>query len=471
MHTYELWFRLPYNEDLAREMIHACVRPGDRRSPLPKGTRIGEITKIRIIAIPGSEERGIMPTFTAFEALIRITDVAVKTIGELTSDDLRDCSWDARTGRDVKQHLEKIYGRSFGDRELVTLIRWDYLHKHKGAPPMRNLTELTREGILAIGAKAKDNPDSLDLPSFALGIANKDYPARTPFLWNRVYAALGLETRNVRMFADPENAPEIFGAFRGDPRYIGGDVGVGYKDRVLGLLDDIDPLAQAMGAINVIRKINGKLKGYNTDGAGFAESIENIFLKRLESLRDKKIVLLGAGGTANAIAFALAAKGASVIILNRTVAKAADLADRVNRYFGRHLASSGGRDALSESAAWAHAIVSIIDDPHSDLDRFSVLAPIELPATPEHIAENLEAAGELLRQVHESTVIADVMLRDHDTATIAQAKHMGFETLDGSPMVLNQAIEAFSIVNEEALSALGADRETVAKIMKDAAGA
>lgn len=335
---------------------------------------------------------------------------------------------------------------------------------------MRSSTvhQLVEAGLATIGKKAKDNPNSLDFGQFAIGIANKDYAAQTPFLWNSVYESLGLPVRNIRMFGEPENAATIFQAFRDDPRCIGGDVGVGYKDRVLDLLDDIDPLAKVMGAINVMVKTNRGLKGYNTDGRGFAESIEAVFRKRSESLKDKLIVLLGAGGTANAIAFALAEKGARIIILNRTVSKAEGLAGRVNGYFGHHVADFAGRDVLKEKLSGADAAVSIIDDPHSDLDKFSALAAIELPATAGNVAKNFAEAETLLKQLPKTIVIADVMLRADDTATVAQAKEMGFETLDGLPMVLNQAIEAFCLVNEKILAAAGANRETVAKVMREA---
>jgi shikimate dehydrogenase len=461
---YELWFRAVYQKDLARRKIHAAVRPGDRRFPLPKGMRIGEVARIRIIVKPGSEEHGIAPAFNGFETRVRITDLVVKTIGELSRDDLRHCSEDARTGESVKKHLQEIYGRHFDDKEPVTVVHWEYLT----GVSMNDLTRLITRWIATIGVKAKDNPDSLDFDQLAVGIANKDYPAQTPFLWNRVYRSLGANTRNVRIFADPVHAPAIFTAFRNDPRYIGGDVGVGYKDRVLGLLDDIDPLAKVMGAVNVVVKTENGLTGYNTDGDGFAESLESVFRKRSEPLRDKTIVLLGAGGTANAIAFALANRGASIVILNRTVSKAEDLAGRVNQYFQRQAASFAGRDALAEKVAHAHAIVSIIDDPHSDLDKFSALAPIDLPATGESIGRNIAEAARLLDRLPRTVVIADVMLRDHDTATIAQAKKMGFETLDGLPMVQNQAVEAFYLVNQKLLSSKGMDRRMVADIMQGA---
>lgn len=129
--AYELWFRMPYEKELADESIHAAVRPGDRRLPAPKGTRVGEAVRVRIIVEPGSEELNIQPVFNRFETHVRITDLVVKTIGELSGDDLRFCSQDARNAEAVKSHLQKIYHRDFGDEELVTVIHWEYLKENR----------------------------------------------------------------------------------------------------------------------------------------------------------------------------------------------------------------------------------------------------------------------------------------------------------------------------------------------------
>ncbi|HYE22585.1 MAG TPA: hypothetical protein VD998_03280 [Verrucomicrobiae bacterium] len=325
--------------------------------------------------------------------------------------------------------------------------------------------ELVHSGVIQIGTKARGNPDSLDFPKLAVGIANKDYPAKTPFLWGSVYEKVGLAVRNVRTFGEPENAEVIFAAFRNDPQYIGGDVGVGFKDRVLQLLDDIDPLAKVMGAINVVVKTSKSLKGYNTDGVGFAVSLADAFGGGQDALQGRHVILLGAGGTTNAIAFALVQRGCDVTILNRTVSKAEDLADRINAYFGRKAADFGGRDAIGNVISNASAVVSVIDDPHSPLDQFSALGEIQLPPTKESIEANLAQAAEILGRLPKDAVVADVMLRNTDTATIAQAKAMGFKTLDGLPMVYNQAVEAFWLVNEEDLNSKGVGKQQVADIM------
>ena len=329
------------------------------------------------------------------------------------------------------------------------------------------ISDLISNGILTVGKKAKHNPEFSVLSRFAAGVANKDYPAQTPFLWNSVYEALGMTERNIRTYGDPANAAEIFAALKADPNYIGGDIGVGFKDQVLGLLDDIDPLAAVMGAINVIVKTEKGLKGYNTDGEGYARSLDEAFEFR-GGLAGQRVMLLGAGGTTNAIGFALAAHGASLVILNRTAEKALSLASRINQYFGKDLAIGAGRDVIPDMLPTVKAVVSVIDDPASPLDQYFALADIVLPATPENIAANHQQAEKILQTLPKETIISDVMLRASDTATIRMAKQASLPTLDGLPMVFNQAVEAFSLVNATRLADLGISRSQISKIMQQA---
>lgn len=352
----------------------------------------------------------------------------------------------------------------------------------------QHIDKLVEGKVLAIGQKAKNNPETLDYPAFCLGIANKDYPAMTPALWNQTYKALGLTNRNIRLFGDPANIVQILDAFKADSRYLGGDIGVGFKDKAPQLLDELDPLAREMQAVNVVVKLpDGRLKGYNTDGLGFAISLEQAMthhkkliaggdgiahaeiVKVPGSLKGKKIVILGAGGTSNAIAFSLAEKGAELVILNRTVAKAEILGKRLNQYFGREIAKFGGRDQVKPEVKDAAAIVSVIDDPSMPLDKYSALGTINLPETPENISANLAEAQQILASLPKGVIISDVMLRQEDTATIREAKKAGLSTLDGQPMVLYQAIEAFWLVNQSALKAKGITKEKIAQIMIKAA--
>jgi shikimate dehydrogenase len=102
-----------------------------------------------------------------------------------------------------------------------------------------------------------------------------------------------------------------------------------HKVSVCSLLDEMDQVAQAIGAVNTVVNTNGHLKGYNTDWLGILRPLE----KRL-SLANKRVAILGAGGAAQAAAYACTNAGAHITIFNRTVAKAQQLAASYNSSFG-----------------------------------------------------------------------------------------------------------------------------------------
>ncbi len=94
-----------------------------------------------------------------------------------------------------------------------------------------------------------------------------------------------------------------------------------YKQEVLEYMERVDPLGAAVGAVNTVVRVQGKLFGYNTDVVGVVEPLSQAL-----SLRGAKILVLGAGGAARAAVFGLRAEGAQVFIYNRTRTKAQALA-------------------------------------------------------------------------------------------------------------------------------------------------
>ena len=84
-----------------------------------------------------------------------------------------------------------------------------------------------------------------------------------------------------------------------DLDFVGVNLTVPHKVAALGLAHEVDESAREIGAINTIKCVNGKLHGFNTDGRGFARAIREEFAV---DLRDLRILLLGAGGAARAIA-------------------------------------------------------------------------------------------------------------------------------------------------------------------------
>ena len=102
----------------------------------------------------------------------------------------------------------------------------------------------------------------------------------------------------------------------------GFNITVPHKSDIIPFLDELDPLSQAIGAVNTVVNENGKWIGYNTDGYGYVRGLLTI----LPTLSDKKVMLIGAGGAARAIYFTLAhEKVKKIDIVNRTLEKAENL--------------------------------------------------------------------------------------------------------------------------------------------------
>jgi len=128
-----------------------------------------------------------------------------------------------------------------------------------------------------------------------------------------------------------------------------------HKVAVIQFLDELDQLADKIGAVNTIVNNDGVLKGYNTDATGFLQAL----LERGIELKEKSVVILGAGGASRAISFILAERGSSLVILNRTWDKAKICADRISKIFQRETtALKLNRENLATSLSQADILVN-----------------------------------------------------------------------------------------------------------------
>lgn len=111
---------------------------------------------------------------------------------------------------------------------------------------------------------------------------------------------------------------------------LGLNVSVPFKQEVMKYLVDIDKGAKDIGAVNTLVRVDGGFKGYNTDMLGLKKALYSDGIQ----IKDEKVIILGAGGAAKAIAYLMALEGASKIyILNRTYDKAAAIAEEINKCF------------------------------------------------------------------------------------------------------------------------------------------
>jgi 3-phosphoshikimate 1-carboxyvinyltransferase len=123
----------------------------------------------------------------------------------------------------------------------------------------------------------------------------------------------------------------LFAAMRRDPAYVGCNVTIPYKERAVSLVDRAARTAAIVGAVNVVaRRTDGTLDGHNTDVVGVLATLDAHAI----DVRGKRACVLGAGGAAAAVVYALAQRGpAELVVVNRTVQRADALVARL----GRHL--------------------------------------------------------------------------------------------------------------------------------------
>lgn len=460
----ELWFREDEKELIERKEITATVRAGDRTSETedPKGGyREGRFITLKI----QKEDGG----FDLSETMAVPYSVQKKKLGDTEPLDLEGTPLATKTKAELIEKLKRLYGREFTDDDIVTIVQFEYKDNLKEAG------DLVQTKTLSFAREPKDNPENLDFSSYTVPLIEHDYPAKTPVMWNAAYREFGIDAGNIMLVGNPKQCGHILDVLRRDAKYKGGGAGVGFKERAIPFLDEIDPLAKEIGAVNfVLRTPEGNFKGFNTDGIGYAQSLEDAFRERGEELAGKKAVILGAGGAGNAVAFALAEKGMKVVILNRTVAKARDLADKINKYFKKtevdEMVRFRGEELTVAEVRDANAIVNVsLKGSAGELEKYSALAPARLPATEENIRENLKQAEEVLHAIPQGAVISDIVLGKKPTPLLQSAKDAGLETLDGIPMVINQGVEAFWLLYGQELQVKNITKEQVAEVMKRAA--
>jgi shikimate dehydrogenase len=224
-----------------------------------------------------------------------------------------------------------------------------------------------------------------------------------------------LDATYVPMAVPPE---KFAAALRALPAlgFAGANVTVPHKEAALATVDEATAEARAVGAVNtVVVQKNGSLLGSNTDGHGFLANLRD-FLPTWNA-RGKRIVILGAGGAAKAIAWTLYAEGAEIRIVNRTPARADDL-----------VASLGNR---ARSVAWDSCAAAFEDA--AMLVNSTTLGMKGQP--------RLEVD---LGPLAADAIVVDIVYNPLDTDLLLRARQRGNPTVDGIGMLLHQARAGFT---------------------------
>ncbi len=146
----------------------------------------------------------------------------------------------------------------------------------------------------------------------------------SPCIHNACFKALGLNYCYLCFAIELAQLGDAITSIRA-LKIAGVNVTVPYKEKVMKFLDKIDPVAKKIGAVNTITLKKNKLIGSNTDWIGAQKALEE-----KAELKNKKVLLIGAGGAARAVCFALRKKKAHILIANRTRERAVVLAQEFN---------------------------------------------------------------------------------------------------------------------------------------------
>lgn len=244
----------------------------------------------------------------------------------------------------------------------------------------------------------------------------------SPTMHNAAIAALGLHYIYIPFSVPPDDiGPAIRSlAVLG---IIGVNLTIPHKERVLPFLDEVDPEARVIGAVNTVRNLEGRLVGYNTDGEGFYRPLAESGM----SVRGKRAVVLGAGGAARSVVYRLLREGAIVTLANRTLERAERLAQEIGAAAGNSVdvIDLADADAMRSALGGAELLVnttSVGMFPHADAE----------PPIPSAL-------------IHPKLFVYDLVYNPTETRLLAEAGERGSSTMNGVAMLAHQGAAAFEI--------------------------
>lgn len=228
-------------------------------------------------------------------------------------------------------------------------------------------------------------------------------------MYNAAFEALGLNYAYIPLVVkDLKKAAEGIRSL--DISAVG--VTIPYKIDLIPFLDELDENAKRIGAVNVVLNKEGKLIGGNTDGTGAVMA-----LKEKTEVKGRKVILLGAGGAARAIAFAVKDAGGELIILNRTVSDAQELAKSVDCQFG-------------------------------SLEKLSELLPtteILINSTSVGMVPDIDKSLVDKKFLNKKLIIMDIVSNPKETKLLREAREVGCQTVFADRMLLWQGVLKFEM--------------------------
>lgn len=233
----------------------------------------------------------------------------------------------------------------------------------------------------------------------------------SPAMHNAAFEATGLDYCYVPFLVHPDGLENAVKAIR-SMNIRGINITVPHKEKVMPFLDEIREEARFIGAVNTIVNTEGRLVGFNTDGRGFMKSLNESGI----SVKDKDILIIGAGGAARAAGYYLCMEARSLTLYGRTQSKVERLAGDLRK---------------------VGDVVSTIDN-LSDIERFRMI----INATPLGLKHDDPLPFDA-NKLGKEQIVCDLIYKN--TRLLKEASEKGCSIVNGLGMLLWQGALAFEL--------------------------
>ena len=240
----------------------------------------------------------------------------------------------------------------------------------------------------------------------------------SPVMHNAAIRALNIDYIYVPFHVAPENLGDAVRGIRA-MEIAGVNVTIPHKEHVIEFLDEVSDYSMQIRSVNTIINVDGHLRGDTTDGPGFLRSAEAAW----GELNGCRALILGAGGSAKAVAFALAGIGCEIVIANRTRERAVELASGLGRVFetGTFRVAEPDGQALIPGVDLVVNTTSV--GMHPDVDGIPI-------------------APELLRP---GLLVYDLVYNPARTRLVVEAERRGASAVTGLKMLVYQGALSFEM--------------------------
>lgn len=237
----------------------------------------------------------------------------------------------------------------------------------------------------------------------------------SPAMHNDLFQAYGIDAHYQPMHVKRDSLKEAVIGLKAIG-IAGFNVTVPHKETIIPLLDKLDPLAEAIGAVNTVVNEEGKFVGYNTDGSGYLQGL----LTQFPTIKEINILIIGAGGAARAIYFTLAQAGAKQLdICNRTAQKAEVL--------------------INDCPFHVPSAVIGKEEAEENLADYQLL----IQTTPIGMAPDIESIPFSLHNLKTDALVSDIIYNPLETKILREARNKGAKIQNGLDMFVYQGALAF----------------------------